>query len=458
MFDQLFQAFEAEGKELFFVGGFVRDKLIHCADMSDVDFATNAHPEDTMAILKKHGLKAIPIGIEFGTVQTIVNDVKVEITTFRCKESYKKGSRKPGVVFGNDIEQDLARRDFTFNAIAMKRDLSLIDPIEGFVDLLHKTLRTPTFPTISFSDDPLRMLRACRFTAKFDMTVEKQTFEAMCKMAPSIKEISAERVFQEMSKLLMLPDPTKGLITMVSSGLMAELFPEIQTVVEFRQNQGKWHSKLVWPHTLEVVKNSPQRLAVRWAALFHDVAKPQTYSEGPTGVHFYQHDWKGALKWDEVANRLKVSKEFRDHVHMLIYEHLQPSLLSSDGVDHCSASALRRLAHRVGDKLDDLFDLSVADITSHKPEVVAEKKRNCDLLRERIKKIIAEDNIPKLKLPTGLGLVLIDKLGLKPGKELGDVMKKLTELLIDGVLTLESDFVEEARKILENKNGQDSVC
>lgn len=471
MFEQLFKMFEENGEELYLVGGFVRDHIF--ADMQDdpviggdghsskdalqnaiksgekdVDFATSAHPEKTIKIFKQHGLRAIPIGIEFGTVGTKVDGVKVEITTFRCAESYTKGSRKPAVVFGDTIESDLARRDFTINAIAMKQDGALIDPFGGAADIIQGIFGTPIEPEVSFSDDPLRMLRACRFQAR-EWNLEGSTGMAMTKLAHKIHEISKERVFEEISKLLMSKDPTKGLTLMVGTGLMNELFPEIQAVVDFKQNQGEWHSKAVWPHTLQVVRESPQILEIRWSALFHDVAKPQTYTETDTGIHFYQHDWKGALKWDEIARRLKVSNNFKRDVHTLIFEHLQPSLLARS-VDAPTDKALRRLVRRLGTRtmLDNLFHLSAADITSSKPERVTEGRARTVRLKERIDALLDAEDIITLKLPKGTGTELMNALGLRRNK-LGEVMKILTQRLVDGDITLGSNFVAEAAQIMK---------
>lgn len=469
MFKSLFEIFEREGEQLFFVGGLVRDWLevqrINDGNWCgtpyiafweeakegkrDVDFATSALPKKTREILRKNKLKDIPIGEEFGTIQTIFDGTKVEITTFRSGESYKKGSRKPSVIFGKTIEEDLARRDFTINAIAMDKDGVLIDPFCGKLDLQDRYLRTPIDAKVSFGDDPLRMLRAARFATKMNLVIQDKTFEGICEMAQEIKNVSSERVFEEMSKILMTDRPSFGLNLLADSGVLRHAFPELQKVVDFKQNQGKWHSKLVWPHTLQVVENTPKRLNLRWAALYHDVAKPQTYSETDTGVHFYGHDWKGALVWDEVARRLHVSNDFKKNVNMLVAEHLAPAQLSTDGPNHISTTAVRRFVKRIGEQnLDDLFDLSLADITSHKPEVVAEKKANLLAFKSRIKTILEEGSVEKLKLPSGLGNVLMEKLGLKPGKQLGDVMKTLTQKLVDGDLTLESDFVEEAKKLL----------
>lgn len=486
MFKELFSAFEEQGESLYMVGGVVRDlslariddDLYFCnkkldptlpnrfalreeyfwedvrSGKIDVDFATSALPDKIIQILKSKSLPVIPIGIAFGTVQTYVDNKKVEITTFRCEESYKKGDRKPSVIFGKTLEEDLARRDFTINAMAMDKDGKIIDPFEGLSALVLGLLHTPQDnPEISFSDDPLRMLRAFRFEGRGYGLLGRSEFEAIEKLKKEINTVSSERIFEEMSKILMSPRAEVALEHMAESGLLGVIFPELQVVIDFKQNQGKWHSKQVWPHTLQVVKNAPQILEVKWAALFHDVAKPQTYTEGPEGVHFYQHDWKGALMWDQVADRLRTSNEFKRHVSTLIYEHLQPSLLSTDGVDHASDKALRRMIVRLGDKLDNLFHLSVADITSHKPSVVAQKKANCLALQDRCKKLNEEQLVTKIKLPTGTGNVIGEALNIKPGKELGQVMKKLEQMLIDGELTLESNFAEEAKRIFEKSNA-----
>jgi poly(A) polymerase len=476
--DILFDAFERAGEELFFVGGFVRDwkfaemddDLYNSANKLDpaqhpwrlpsharqefyfkvlrgeidVDFATSARPERTMEILKLAGMKSVPIGIEFGTVQTFLGSLKVEITTYRCSESYTKGSRKPSVVFGKTIQEDLARRDFTINAMAMTRDGTIIDPHGGFMDLCEGLLWTPGDVEVSFGDDPLRMMRAARFTARGIASPSWQVGEGVKRLAHRIKDVSSERIFDEMSKLLMSRDPGAGLHFMAEEGLIRHIFPELQIVIDFKQNQGKWHSKKVWEHTIGVVEQSAPILEVRWAALFHDVAKPQTYQETDTGVHFYQHDWKGALAWEGVARRLRVSNEFRDHVYTLIYEHLQPSLLAEQGA---SDKALRRLAHRLGDKLDNLFHLSIADITSHRPDIVSEKTKNCRALKARIDELLKQQDIVRIKLPSGTGTVLSQALGLKPGPELGKLMKALEQKLIDGELTMESDFVAAAKEL-----------
>ena len=484
MFSNLFKIFEDKQHTLWFVGGFVRDILearlkdqiwqlnysspainaTHpkheekvwqraTVGLADVDFATSAKPEETISILEANGLKTILIGVEFGTIQTFVNDVKVEITTFRSSESYKKGSRKPSVVFGKDIIEDLARRDFTCNAIAMDKNLNIIDPFGGQMDIEQNVLFTPIDSEISFSDDPLRMLRCCRFVNKgFDTSNAIE--EAMLKLSPKIHEISQERIFEEVTKILLAnkQDVSWGFQTMIDSGLLKEIFPELQVVVDFKQNQGKYHSKLVWPHTLQVVASCPLKSETRWAGLFHDVAKPQTYSENEVdGVHFIGHDKAGADIWETVATRLKVGNEFKDYVKFLIFEHLTISQLCRQ--DKVSDKTLRRLIFRAKTKerLKDLFDLSRADITSHNPAIVKDRIEKCNILEERIWKLM-ENNILSLKFPKGTANQISEYLGVD-GPLLGKVMKALLQKLQDGEITLDSDITVEAKIALVEING-----
>lgn len=455
----LFSAFNNSGEELFLVGGCVRDYLAHkmasdpaiCEHPTtdpyvpkDLDFATSAPPERTMEILRTYAFPVVPIGIDFGTIQTQCAGYTVEITTYRCDESYTKGSRKPTVRFGETLLEDLARRDFTVNAMAMDWTGKIIDQFGGFSDLVQGLLGCPIDAKVSFSDDPLRMLRAFRFEAEKGLCLTWDTFDAIKLMKSEIHNVSQERITAEFSKLLLAPKPGKTLNSMAVSGLLGEIFPELQTVIDFKQNQGKWHSKLVWPHTLDVVDNTPPILKVRWAALFHDVAKPQTYSESDTGVHFYAHELKGSRIWAELAKRLKLPNEFTEEVEWLILAHLRPCNLSDKRVGN---PAIRRFIREAGTRLDNIFHLSMADITSHKPEVVAEKQAACRALRARIDGILAQCDVTKLKLPTGLGSEVAKELGLPHGPELGRIMKQLHEALIAGIISEDSDFIAEAKEV-----------
>jgi putative nucleotidyltransferase with HDIG domain len=438
----IFDIFEAAGHDIFLVGGFVRDKILGIAS-NDIDFATSAKPRETMAVLESAGLPVIPIGEAFGTIQTILDDEKVEITTFRCKESYTKGSRKPSVEFGSTIEEDLVRRDFTFNAMAMRSDGSLVDPFGGQSDLEHGIVRVPGNPVETFTDDPLRILRAARFMSKvFADCIDADTLEGMRSCASLTSELSAERVFEEMTKLLTSLNPAAGLRILVDSGVMGVLFPELLQVVEDERPQGKWHHLSVWEHTLEVVSQSSERIPeVRWAALFHDVAKPMCRSVDSKGdVHFFKHDAKGAEIWESVARRLKTSREFREHVSQLIFEH-------QNGRRPMGNKAVRRLVHRLGVRLDNLFELERADILAHHPKF--EESSLADL--NAIIRATREVGSVSDKLPTGTGDVVAKALGIKPGPELGVIIKKLQKQLVEGTLTLESDFVKAARGLQQPK-------
>lgn len=439
--EKLFQAFHSAGHDLFEVGGCVRDSLLG-VEPNDIDFATDARPEKTMEILRQAGMKVIPIGLEFGTVQTILDGEKVEITTFRCKESYTKGSRKPEVVFGDNIKDDLARRDFTFNAIAVRIGPgSIVDPFGGKDDLANEIIRTPGDPVVAFTDDPLRILRAARFVARGMGQIERETLNAMCVCKDLLLDLSVERVFEEMTKLLMAKDPVAGLRALEEIGIFSVLFPEMNPVLDFTEDVGKWHHLSVWEHTLMVVDNTPAIPEVRWAALFHDVAKPMCWSKhDKTGVHFLKHDKFGAEIWDSVARRLKASNSFREHVRDLIFEH--QCLRNEMGV-----KGIRRLIHRLGDRLDNLFHHTRADIIGHTPHIVEPKLKELDELRRRVDEVLAGPKPVTNKLPRGTGDVVCEALGIKPGPELGVIMKRLQRMMVNGDVTATSDFAKVAKGI-----------
>jgi len=302
-------------------------------------------------------------------------------------------------------------------------------------------------PKEFFLEKPLRMMYYCRFVAVGLGRIDWETTRIMTEMSHIILLAPKKVVFEEMCKLLMVKDPTAGLQLMVSTGLMRFLFPEIHAMVEFKNNQGKWHSKNVWEHTLGVVRQSPQILEVRLAALWHDCAKPQTFAIVNDNVHFYRHEEFGAHKWDKTANYYEADLRLKDYVGDLISNHLQFSLLSSENP---SDTALRRFVFRAGNKLDNFFYLSMADITSANLDKVTACQNKCAALKKRIDELLARDLVPKTKLPTGLGNVLMDQLGLY-GKDLGDVMNVLHQMLVDKMLDSDADFVEEAKKVMKHE-------
>lgn len=479
-FDKLFQIFEDEGEQLFVVGGFCRDLMKarmeddlwelaqkHIAEFGnpdkehigehpktekkfwlsvmegkkDIDFATSALPEDTMLILQKHRFPVWPIGLEYGTIQTEAWGLKFEITTFRCEESYKKGSRKPSVKFGKTIEEDLARRDLTINSIAMDRNENLIDPFGGFNDIIEGGLWTPLDAKISFGDDPLRMLRVCRFMARW-WWPSWQVGEAMKELKKEIHNISNERIFEEVTKILLSSSPSRGFKLMKDTGILKEIFPELQEVADFETER---QSKDLWKHVMEVVDQSPQDSVIRWAALFHDVGKPETVDEGEEQVTFHNHEEVGFKIWEKVAERLKTGNDFKEKVAAIIRESGNfVELKNKDVTD----KALRRFVRKVGPHLDNIFQFAMVDMTSKHPEKIERMKKETQDLKNRIDNIIECDNIVELKLPSGTGDLLMKELNLKPSPELGNLMKILTQKLVDGDINLKSDFVKEAKDVI----------
>lgn len=442
----LFRIFNDAGHSIFMVGGCVRDSLLGVKS-NDIDYATSARPKETIKILEGAGLLAIPIGMEFGTIQTIIDGEKVEITTYRCAESYTKGSRKPTVKFGDTIRDDLVRRDFTINALAKNAHGFVIDLFDGQSDLANKIIRTPSNPVDAFTDDPLRILRAARFVAREFGQIERETLNAMCVCRDLVSELSAERVFEEMTKLLMAQDPVAGLRVLEETGVLPILFPELNPVLRFNLEVGKWHHLSIWEHTLAVVDLTPPIPEVRWAALFHDVAKPGCWSKDHKGVHYLQHDKRGAEIWNSIARRLKVSNDFREHVFTLIKEH--QCLRNEMGV-----KGIRRLIHRLGDCLDHLFIHTQADIMAHVPHIVVPKLNELDELRRRVNEVLAGPEPVTGQLPKGTGDVVCEALGIKPGPELGTVMKRLQKMLINGDLSLSSDFAKAAKGCYMPEKGK----
>lgn len=501
MFDKLFDAFEKEGEELFFVGGFVRDLLaaqdddflresalrhpdltekerkdiilnmpvpdakgvfwnhVRCGTI-DVDFATSARPEKTIEILKKHGFKTIPIGIEFGTIQTIYpnwggRDIKMEITTYRCKESYKKGSRKPAVQFGKSLEEDLARRDFTFNAIAMDRNLNKIDPFEGHADLIQGLIYTPSDPEISFSDDPLRILRAYRFYARGVASLSSSVGNAIEELGYKIQDVSKERIFEEMTKILVAEHARVALRFMAKDGLFDYIAPELQTVIEFTT---VGQSKNLWDHVTKVVDQCRPEPVLRWAALFHDIGKPKTVREENGNVSFHRHEELGAIIWENVAKDLKISNNFKESVKIVIQESGNFTALTDNQYVKVTDKAVRRFIRKVGrQNLGNIYKFAMADMTTSDERKRERMQAALTRLKNRMDRLIQEEDIDQIKLPKNTGTLLMKELNIEGGPVLGKVMKGLTQKLVDGELTLESDFIKEGQKILYEINRKESL-
>jgi len=444
-FDSLFDAFNQFGRELYLVGGSVRDHILG-REPKDFDFATDARPEETKGILETAGFKPWPLGEKFGTIATKAAGEQVEITTYR--QDLTPG-RHPDVAFTTDLREDLLRRDFTINSMAMAWNGKIIDPFGGQFHLEQQLIRCTGSPSARFSEDPLRMLRAARFAAKLGFTIDPDTEAAMDSHSVSLLTVSRERWLDEMTKLLTAYDPVTGLEVLRRTRLLWLVIPELWAV---HASPKIFHGpeKDLWFHVMGVVRQSPARPIVRWAALLHDIAKPQTYRhQGPT-VHFLQHEVLGAEMVEGICRRLKMSNDMRRAIRGLVFLHQRvAAVFSREGGSYVSArregrtpgrivaseKAMRRLVRECDERgcaIEDLMDLFGADCTSGQQRVrdsVAEQKR---VGIETLKRMKAEDLRPKL--PKGVGEAIMKRLGVGPGPAVGKLRKKLESMLLDGEL------------------------
>ncbi len=427
--------FVGAGHELFLVGGAVRDhqRGVPIDTLTDLDFATSALPNESGRVLRRAGLPVFTVGSRFGTVGTILAGVperrQIQITTYRG-EIYVNGSRKPRVTFGKNLEQDLARRDFSINAMAMAADESLIDPHGGKRDLEQGILRTVGNPRVIFQEDPLRTLRAARFIATLGMKPEAGLAEVVRDVADEILTVSRERWLLEMNKILLGGAVDDGLNFLATTDVLKHLWPAGQAMVEFRADQGRYHHKALWPHTLGVVSQTPPRLAVRWAALLHDAGKVTTRSvDGAGEVHFFGHEMAGAAVVDEVARRFRFDRVLHQRVRALVLMHQRPALYEKSWTD----GAVRRLIRDAGDALGDLLDLSRADVTSQRPGIREGVLARLAELQARADDLIVKDGQAPL-LPKGIGQVIMHAFGIQPGPRVGELKSRLEQAVLDGEL------------------------
>lgn len=457
----LARLFHAHDRELYLVGGTVRDLLLHRGSSPDVDLATNARPDEIRRLVNLTNPAAvIAVGEQFGTIRVhyrrddaagaaadgagespttspapaaIVADYApdmdiVEITTYRS-DVYAANSRKPVVTFGDTLEGDLQRRDFTINAMA--RDPlrgAILDPCGGREDLERKLIRAVgDDPERRFDEDPLRMLRAARFAAQLDFTIEPATAQAIIRQAGTLQKISRERIRDEFTKLLTTPRPALGLRLLVDLGLMPAILPE---VLELRGvSQRPAHSKDVYDHVLRVVERIPARPAARWAALLHDIAKPRTRTVEDGQVHFFGHEDVGAAMARDALRRLKFDRPFIEHVRKLVSMHMRANAYLPDWTD----GAVRRVMLDAGDALPDLLDLSRADITSYRQDKVSRALARVDELETRCRWLREEAERVPLKSPLD-GNDLMELFGRGPGPWLRPVKEHLLGLVLDGQL------------------------
>lgn len=424
--EPLARAFAAGGHRLYLVGGIVRDLLLgrDVSGRGDIDLTTDAVPAEVKRLVGPIADAVWTQGERFGTIGLKLGDREFEITTHRA-ESYAPHSRKPEVAFGTDIVDDLARRDFTVNAMALSLpEPELIDPFGGVADLAAGVLRTPLEPEVSFADDPLRMLRAARFIAGYGLEPDPALVVAVRAHATRLEIVSSERIRDELDKLLVVQDPSAGLWFAVDTGLADVFLPEL-TAMRLEQDPIH-HHKDVLAHTIAVVaKTSPDRL-LRLAALLHDVGKPKTRSFGAAGVTFHHHEVVGARMARDRMQALKYGNDDVEVVRRLVYLHLRFHTYRLGWTD----SAVRRFVRDAGDELDRLIELTRCDCTTRNQRKAATLARRMDELEARIAELREREAIDAIR-PELDGRQVMDHLGIGPGPHVGEALAHLLEIRLD---------------------------
>ena len=431
----LARAFRAAGFRLALVGGPVRDALLGRSG-NDLDFTTDARPEESMKILKGWTDATWDTGIAYGTVAGKKGDVTAEITTFR-KDSYSEKSRKPEVEYGDSLEGDLRRRDFTVNAMALEigeKENTFVDPFGGLKDIVAKKIRTPISAEELFSEDPLRMMRAARFAAQLGFEVDDEVISAIKAMKERLTIISAERIRDEFVKTLMSADPRRGLILMVESGLCEFFLPELPTLrLEIDEHH---RHKDVYDHSLIVLEQAIEmeerlggpNLTIRLAALLHDIGKPKTRAliEGG-GVSFHHHEVVGSKMTKKRLKELRFDRETIDDVSTLVALHLR---FHGYGSGEWTDSAVRRYVRDAGDLLVHLHVLTRADCTTRNVRKAQALAATYDQLESRIEQLAQEEELAAIR-PDLNGNEIIEILGIKPGPIVGKAYDYLLELRME---------------------------
>lgn len=421
----LSEIFSESGASLYLVGGVVRDAVTNRlrAD-TDLDFTTDADPDEIERMVRPWADNVWLQGKRFGTIAAQKSGRLFEITTHRG-EAYNEDSRKPEVVFSKSIETDLSRRDFTVNAMALKLpELTLVDPYDGIGDLARQQLRTPCAAATSFSDDPLRMLRAARFVAQLDLVPDPELIDAVRAMGERLSIVSGERIRDELLKLLLVDRPGPGLWFVVETGLADHFLPELPALA-LEQDPVHRH-KDVLAHTIAVVEKASARPVLRLAALFHDVGKPRTRSYGPKGVSFHHHDVVGARMTRNRMRDLKFSTDVISEVSKLVELHLRFHTYSMGWTD----SAIRRYVRDAGDVLIDLNELTRCDCTTRNRAKAERLSRRMDELEDKIAQLREREELDAIR-PEIDGVAVMEHLKIKPGKEVGMALEHLLHIRLE---------------------------
>ncbi len=434
IFHKISAAADSLGVECYVVGGYVRDLFLE-RPSNDIDvLVVGSGIEVADALRKSLGKKAhISVFRNFGTAQVKFKDLEVEFVGAR-KESYTRGSRKP-IVEDGTLEDDQNRRDFTINALAVclnkDRFGELVDPFDGVYDMEDGIIRTPLDPDITFSDDPLRMMRCIRFATQLNFYIEDETFEALERNAERIKIISGERVEEELNKIMMTPTPSKGFVDLQRCGLLKLIMPEL-SVLDIVETRGGRAHKNNFYHTLEVLDNvckKSDNLWLRWAALMHDIGKTKSKRWDPlVGWTFHNHNYLGAKMVPDIFRRMKLPMDAKmKYVQKMVDLHMRPIAIADDVV---TDSAVRRLINDAGDDIDDLMTLCEADITSKNQVRKQRFLENFRMVREKLADL-KEKDFKRLLQPVIDGNEIMEMFNLKPSREVGTLKQTLKNAVLD---------------------------
>ena len=456
IFKLLSDVVSSENVRAWVIGGYVRDYLLKRDHHDkDIDILVVGNGIDIARKAAKKLGPGIKVSVfkNFGTAMFRYDDYDIEFVGAR-KESYDRGSRKPFVTTGT-LEDDQKRRDFTINAMAVSLNKEtfgeLLDPFHGITDLDEKVIRTPLDPDITFSDDPLRMMRAIRFAVQLNFNIEETTFRSIVSNAGRINIVSKERIIVELNKMIMCETPSRGFILLEKSGLLKIIFPELDNLKGVEKKQGKAH-KDNFVHSVRVLDNISRKTTniwLRWAALLHDIAKPLTKKyDAESGWSFHGHEYLGGKMIPDIFRKLKLPlNDKMKYVKKLIDLHLRPIALSQEIV---TDSAVRRLLFEAGDDIDDLMLLSEADITSKIETTKARHLENFRMVRSKLREIEEKDAVRNFKPPVD-GSEIINTFLIKPGREVGIIKNAIRDAILDGVIPNE---YEAAKRLMLEKGHE----
>lgn len=457
VFEVLQKAVAESNEKSYVIGGFVRDHLLNRSQKKDIDVVALGSGIDLAKTVQKklEGAKAVQIFKTYGTAMVHWKGIDIEFVGAR-KESYSKESRNPKVEPGT-LEEDQNRRDFTINALAISLNPEnyglLIDPFNGLKDLEEGILRTPLDPNITYSDDPLRMLRAIRFASQLNFTIDEASFDAISRNANRIDIITKERIVDEINKILMTQKPSKGFILLEKTGLLQRILPELIDLKGVEEIEGQRHKDNFY-HTLEVVDNlceNSDDLWLRWAALLHDIGKAPTKKfKPPIGWTFHNHEFVGAKMTYKIFKRLKMPlNEKMKFVQKMVFMSSRPIIIAEEQV---TDSAIRRLVFDTGPFIDDLITLCEADITTKNPERFERYHNNFKIVREKIILVEEKDHLRNFQPPIS-GEIIMKFFNLKPSKEIGLIKEAIKEAILEGEIPNEKEAAFEKMKQEGKKLG-----